>query len=132
MVCMLDTNVCIYVIKRKPIQVLDKLRTFEPGDVAVSSITVAELQYGACKSSRPDRNREALTEFLVPLEVVAFDDSAAVHYGEIRAHLERRRNVIGAMDMLIAAHARSLSLTMVTNNIQEFERVPGLRVENWV
>ena len=132
MVCMLDTNVCIYVIKKKPIQVLDKLRTFEPGDVAVSSITLAELQYGACKSSRPDRNREALTEFLVPLEVVAFDDSAAVHYGEIRAHLERRRNVIGAMDMLIAAHARSLSLTMVTTNIQEFERVPGLRVENWV
>ena len=129
---MLDTNVCIYVIKKKPIQVLDKLRTFEPGDVAVSSITVAELQYGACKSSRPDRNREALTEFLVPLEVVAFDDSAAVHYGEIRAHLERRGNVFGAMDMLIAAHARSLSLTMVTNNIQEFERVPGLRVENWV
>ena len=122
MVCMLDTNVCIYVIKRKPIQVLDKLRTFEPGDVAVSSITVAELQYGACKSRRPDRNRH----------VVAFDDSAAVHYGEIRAHLERRGNVIGAMDMLIAAHARSLSLTMVTNNIQEFERVPGLRVENWV
>ena len=100
--------------------------------MAVSSVTVAELQYGAYKSSWPERNQEALAEFLLPLEVVSFDESAAAHYGEIRTYLERKGNMIGAMDLLIAAHARSLSLTLVTNNIHEFQRVPGLRAENWV
>jgi tRNA(fMet)-specific endonuclease VapC len=132
MLCMLDTDICLCLIKRKPIQVLERLKTFRPGDVAVSSVTVAELQYGAYKSSRPERNQEALGEFLLPLEVVSFDESATAHYGEIRAHLERQGNIIGAMDLLIAAHARSLSLTLVTNNIQEFKKVPGLCAENWV
>jgi tRNA(fMet)-specific endonuclease VapC len=129
---MLDTNICIYLIKRKPIQVADKLKSYEAGEVAVSSITVAELQYGVCKSSRPDQNQLALAEFLLPLEVIDFDESAASHYGDIRTGLERSGSIIGSMDMLIAAHARSLSLILVTNNIREFQRVPGLRVENWV
>lgn len=132
MLRILDTDICIYLIKRKPLHVLERLRTFGSGEVAVSSVTVAELQYGAYKSSRPERNREALAEFLLPLEVVSFDESAAVHYGEIRTHLEKQGKIIGAMDLLIAAHARSLSLTLVTNNIQEFQRVPGLQAENWV
>jgi tRNA(fMet)-specific endonuclease VapC len=129
---MLDTDICIYLIKRKPIHVLDRLKTFRPGEVAVSSVTVAELQYGVYKSSRPERNQEALAEFLLPLEVVPFDESAAAHYGEIRTYLERKGNIIGAMELLIAAHARSLSLALVTNNIQEFQRFPGLHAENWV
>jgi tRNA(fMet)-specific endonuclease VapC len=132
MVCMLDTDICIYLIKRKPIHVLDRLKTFRPGEVAVYSVTVAELQYGAYQSSRPEQNQAALAAFLLPLEVVPFDESAAAHYGEIRTHLERKGNIIGAMDLLIAAHARSLSLTLATNNIQEFQKVPGLRAENWV
>ena len=128
---MLDTNICIYLIKRKPIQVVERLKGYEAGDVAVSSISVAELQYGVCKSNRQDQNRLALTEFLLPLEVVAFDESAASHYGDIRDHLEKRGNIIGSMDLLIAAHARSLSLTLITNNLREFQRVPGLRADNW-
>ncbi len=132
MLCMLDTNICIYLIKRKPMHVVDKLRTFDPGKVAVSSITVAELHYGVSKSNQPDRNREALAEFLLPLEVLPFDENASYHYGDIRNTLEKMGNVIGSMDLLIAAHARSLSLTLITNNLREFERVPGLRADNWV
>lgn len=132
MLCMLDTNICIYLIKRKPLHVIDQLRTFEPGDVAVSSITVAELQYGVSKSNQRERNRVALAEFLSPLEVLPFDENASGHYGDIRCDLEKMGNVIGSMDLLIAAHARSLSLTLITNNIREFQRVPGLRADNWV
>lgn len=132
MLCMLDTNICIYLIKRKPVTVVERLRSYKTGDVAVSSISVAELKYGACKSSHPDRNLLALAEFLLPLEVVAFGEEAAGHYGDIRNHLEKGGNVIGSMDLLIAAHARSLSLTLVSNNLREFQRVPGLRVENWI
>jgi len=131
MLCMLDTNICIYLIKRKPVTVVERLRSYEAGDVAVSSISVAELQYGVCKSNRPDQNQMALAEFLLPLEVVAFSEGAADHYGDIRNHLEKGGNIIGSMDLLIAAHARSLSLTLITNNLREFQRVPGLRVENW-
>lgn len=131
MLCMLDTNICIYLIKRKPLTVVEKLKSYAVGDVAVSSITVAELEYGVCKSNRPDQNRMALAEFLLALEVAAFDESAASHYGDIRNHLEKRGNIIGSMDLLIAAHARSLALTLVTNNLREFQRVPGLRIENW-
>jgi tRNA(fMet)-specific endonuclease VapC len=101
MLCMLDTDICIYLIKRKPIHVLERLKTLRPAEVAVSSVTVAELQYGAYKSIRPERNQEALAEFLFPLEVVSFDESAAAHCGEIRTYLERKGNIIGAMDLLI-------------------------------
>jgi len=97
-----------------------------------SSITVAELEYGICKSQRQERNRAALMQFLLPLEIVEFDQSAAIIYGSIRSDLESRGLVIGSMDMLIAAHALSLNLILVTNNIQEFSRVPMLALENWV
>lgn len=129
---MLDTNICIYIIQRKPPQVLSRLRTLDISDVAISSITLSELEYGVAKSSRPEQNRDALSAFLVPLEVVSFDQAAAFHYGEIRAFLERKGITIGAMDMLIASHARSLPVTLVTNNIREFSRIPGLQLENWV
>ena len=92
---------------------------------------MAELEYGAAKSSRPEQNRQALSLFLTPLEILPYDDRAAVHYGEIRSQLEKKGKVIGAMDMLIAAHARSLGLTLVTNNTREFKRIPHLEVENW-
>ena len=129
---LLDTNICIYIIKKRPPEVLERLVSLDPEEVGVSSITVAELEYGVAKSSRPRQNREALLNFLAPLQILAFDDQAAQHYGKIRAYLERKGQTIGAMDLLIAAHARSLSLTLVTNNEKEFSRVPGLTVENWV
>ncbi|MGA1875646.1 MAG: type II toxin-antitoxin system tRNA(fMet)-specific endonuclease VapC [bacterium] len=129
---LLDTNICIYIIKRKPFQVINKLRTFNISDIGISSITLSELEYGVVKSSRSDQNRDALINFLAPLEIIPYDDRAASHYGEIRAHLERIGQPIGAMDMLIAAHARSLAVTLVTNNSREFERVPQLQLENWV
>jgi len=129
---LLDTNICIYIIKQHPKQVIEHLRTLLVGDVAISAITLAELEYGAAKSSRPEQNREALIAFTAPLEVLPFDDDASLHYGEIRADLERSGMVIGAMDMLIAAHARSRSLKLVTNNSREFQRIHGLDIENWV
>ena len=132
MLFMLDTNICIYIIKNHPPTVIQKLKQFSPDDIAISSITVCELEYGASKSGNPERNRQTLMKFLVPFEIPSFDEVAASHYGEIRTYLERGGKPIGAMDMLIAAHARSLSLTLVTNNLREFERAPGLRVENWV
>lgn len=128
----LDTNICIYIIKKKPIQVINKLRTFNISDMGISSITLSELEYGIAKSSRPDQNRDALNNFLAPLEIIPFDDSAASHYGEIRTYLERIGRPIGAMDMLIAAHARSLAVILVTNNSREFEKIPQLQLENWV
>ena len=128
---LLDTNICIYIIKRKPPEVLERLTSLEPEEVGISSITVAELEYGVAKSSRPRQNRDALINFLAPLQILAFDDEAARHYGDIRVHLEKTGQPIGAMDLLIAAHARSRSLTLVTNNEREFSRVPGLVVEDW-
>jgi tRNA(fMet)-specific endonuclease VapC len=129
---MLDTNMCIYVIRRKPPQVLEHFKTFKISEIGISTITLSELEYGVAKSSKPDQNREALIEFLTPLQIVSFDERASHHYGEIRAHLERKGISIGSMDLLIASHALSLSLPLVTNNIQEFKRIPGLRLENWV
>ena len=129
---LLDTNICIYLIKQHPKQVIEHLKTLLVGDIAISAITLAELEYGAAKSSRPEQNREALIAFTAPLEVLPFDDDASLHYGEIRADLERSGMVIGAMDMLIAAHARSRSLKLVTNNSREFQRIHGLDIENWV
>jgi len=128
---MLDTNICIYLIKKKPIKVLKKLRTFYITDIVISAITLSELEYGVSKSSRKEKNRDALNKFLVPLEIVPFDDKAAVHYGEIRTYLEKKGRVIGAMDMLMGAQARSMPVTLVTNNLREFKRIPDLRVENW-
>ncbi len=116
---------------KQPIKVLKKLRTFYITDIVISAITLLELEYGVSKSSRKEKNRDALNQFLVPLEIVPYDDKAAVHYGEIRTYLEKKGRVMGAMDMLIGAQARSIPVTLVTNNFREFKRIPGLRVENW-
>jgi tRNA(fMet)-specific endonuclease VapC len=129
---MLHTNICIYIIKRKPEAVLEKFSGFPVGDVGVSVITLAELEYGAAKSSNPAMNRAALEQFVSPLEIAAFDRQAATTYGKIRMLLEKSGLPIGSMDFLIAAHALSLNVRLVTNNAKEFKRVPGLRVENWV
>jgi tRNA(fMet)-specific endonuclease VapC len=129
---MLDTNICIYLIKKQPIGVLKKLAEHKISEVGISAITVAELEYGVDKSALPDKNRDALAEFLAPFEIMPFDERASIEYGRIRAFLERKGKLIGAMDMLIAAHAQSLGVTLVTNNAKEFKRVPHLQVENWV
>jgi len=129
---MLDTNICIYIIKQKPRSVLERFAAFPVGDLGISVITLAELEYGASKSSEPDRNREALEQFVSPLEIAVLDRLATSVYGKIRALLEKRGRPIGSMDLLIAAHALSLNVRLVTNNMREFKRVPGLRVENWV
>ena len=128
---MLDTNICIYLIKQKPPQLLRKFAELSFGDVGVSVITVAELQYGVQKSQYPEQNQQALGQFLIPLTIVDFDHYAAVAYGAIRAALERQGTPIGSLDTLIAAHAQSLDVTLVTNNVREFSRVPDLKVVNW-
>ena len=128
---LLDTNVCIHVIRRQPQTVLRRLENYGIGEVGVSSVTVAELRYGAEKSSRPEQNLEALGRFLLPLEVLAFGGEAAAAHGRVRAVLERAGTPIGPLDTLIAAHAVSVSVTLVTNNTREFQRVPGLEVEDW-
>lgn len=129
---MLDTNICIYIINHKPQHVLKKFSMFEPGDVAISSVTLYELFYGAYKSKRVTENCEAIRQFTLPLEVLAFDDGAADSCGQIRAKLETQGRVIGAMDMQIAAVAMVNHLTLVTNNINEFQRIDGVKLENWV
>jgi tRNA(fMet)-specific endonuclease VapC len=128
---MLDTNMCIYLIRRRLPQVLEHFQRHTIGDIGISTVTLAELHYGAAKSQFPERNQQALTAFTLPLEIVPFDAAAAAAYGPVRAALERQGTPIGAMDMLIAAHALSLRLTLVTNNTREFARVQGLSVENW-
>jgi tRNA(fMet)-specific endonuclease VapC len=129
---MLDTNICIYVIKTRPTSVIERFSSFAIGEIGISVITLAELEYGAAKSLQPKRNREALKQFILPLEVAAFEAGTTAAYGSARVALEKRGTPIGAMDLLIAAHAVSLGVTLVTNNTREFARVPGLHVENWV
>ncbi len=132
MIFMLDTNICIYIIKRKPSHVLDRFKKTEISEITISSITLSELLYGVSKSSKPEQNLMALTQFVAPLEILPYGDEAAKYYGDLRAHLEKRGNPIGSLDMLIAAHALSISVTLVTNNEKEFNRVPNLNIENWV
>ena len=129
---MLDTDICIYLIKHNPPIVLEHFEKYHVGDIGISSITLSELRYGVAKSLHREKNYEALEEFLIPLEVIPFDEKAAETYGDLRAALEQSGKLIGAMDMLIAAHARSILLTLVTDNMDEFSRVPDLHVENWV
>ncbi len=128
---LLDTNVCIHVIRRRPPEVLKNFERFEVGEIGVSSVTVAELAYGAEKSSRVERNRGALSRFLLPLEIIAFGPEAAAAYGRIRVILERAGTPIEPLDTLIAAQAVSLGVTLVTNNVREFGRVPDLDLEDW-
>jgi tRNA(fMet)-specific endonuclease VapC len=128
---MLDTNIVVYVRNARPAAVLERFRRYRPEDLCVSAITLAELEYGAARSSRPEQNRLALMLFFSNISVLPFDADAAREYGTIRCALESDGTPIGANDCLIASHARSRGLTLITNNTREFERVPGLRIENW-
>jgi tRNA(fMet)-specific endonuclease VapC len=129
---LLDTNTCIYIIKRSPEEVMRRFQRLRVGDVGVSAVTVGELQFGVSNSSQPERNQRALTEFLAPLEVLDFPAAAAAVYGEIRAHWQQAGKPIGSYDLLLAAHAQHANLTLVTNNVREFARVPDLRTDNWI
>lgn len=128
---LLDTNICIYIINKKPAAVLKRVQAKQPGQVAISTITVAELEYGVARSRYPQRNRLALLEFLVPFAILDFDEQAAMEYGLIRSSLESKGRPVGPMDLLLAAQAKSHNLILVTNNEKEFARVDGLRIENW-
>ena len=130
MIYLLDTNTCVYAIKRRP-QVLRRLQERSPDDFAVSAITVAELRFGAAKSSRPTETRRSVDAFLKPFEVLPFGNDAASEYALLRLALEREGRPIGERDLLIAATAKSLGLIVVTHNVREFSRVPDLRVEDW-
>jgi tRNA(fMet)-specific endonuclease VapC len=129
---MLDTNICVYLIKHKPENLLITLHTKMGDGISISAITLAELMHGVEASAYPEKNALALNQFLSIVEILAFDDEAAAEYGKICATLRRQGTPIGPLDMLIAAHAKAKGLIVVTNNIREFERVPGLEIENWV
>ena len=127
----LDTNICIYIIKERPEKVINKFHTLDVGDICISSITLAELEYGVEKSQYTERNRLALAGFLSSIEILSFSDKAAESYGRIRTNLERQGNIIGAYDLMIGAHALSENLILVTNNTKEFQRINNLSLENW-
>ena len=128
---MLDTNICIYTIKHKPPEVIKAFLCHEPDDMCISSITYGELMHGVEKSQAVERNRAAITLFLSAISILPFDSDAAENYGAVRADLELKGTPIGPMDMLIAGHARSRGLILVTNNTREFFRVNELEVEDW-
>jgi len=130
LIYLLDTNICVYAIKRDP-RVLRSLQDHSPDDFGISAITVAELWFGAAKSSRPRETRSSVDAFLKPFETLPFAVEAAAEYAEIRHQLERVGRLIGERDLLIAATAKSRRLTMVTHNVREFARVSGLKVEDW-
>ena len=129
---MLDTNICIYLIKQKPATIIERFRQTDVSEISISSITLSELFFGVSENSKPEQNFMALTQFVAPLEILPFGGEAAQYYGDLRAHLKKRGTPIGSLDMLIAAHALSLSNTLITNNEKEFHRVPKLKIENWV
>ena len=129
---LLDTNICIYLIKKRPPEVLERFRQHSPQDVAISTITLFELGYGVEKSQYPQRSKDALAKFLLPLNLINLDRSSAIEAAIIRAQLEKKGRPIGPYDLLIAGMARSQDMTLVTNNIKEFERVVSLHLENWV
>ena len=129
---LLDTNICIYLIKQKPVQVIERLQATAIGQIGISVITVAELEYGAAKSACRDRNKLALVKFLAPFEIMPFTMISTGIYGQIRSGLEKSGLPIGPYDLLIAAQALAENLTLVTNNEREFRRIPELVCENWV
>ena len=131
MIFMLDTDICIYIIKRKPASVLKRLESLKPGQLTMSAITFAELMNGAKKSQHVKTNLEKLNALGELLDIRPFDKQAAVSYGDVRSTLEKKGETIGGNDLLIAAHALSLGWTLVTNNEREFSRVEGLKIDNW-
>ena len=128
---LIDTNICIYIMNQRPPDVIQKCKTTEVGQIGISTITVSELYYGVAKSQYQKHNTKRLEEFLTPFEILSYDENASKYYGVIRSQLEARGEVIGPLDMLIAAHALSEDLVLVTNNEKEFQRVPSLKIENW-
>ena len=128
---MLDTNICIYIIKRSPEQVFNRFKELAVGDVGISSITLCELQFGVSNSKKKEQNEQALNEFLAPINILEFPSAASQMYGDVRAELKSKGKIIGPLDLFIAAHALYLDLIVVTNNIKEFERVPKLKLEDW-
>ena len=128
---LLDTDICIYLINKRPPSVISRFKQYRPGDIGISVITVSELEYGVAKSVRQKENQQRLDAFLAPFDLLSYTAEAVRTYGTIRADLEKRGKVIGPLDMLIAAQALTEELTLVTNNEREFKRIPGLRFENW-
>ena len=128
---LLDTNICIYIIHRSPINVVDRIKALEPSQIKLSSVSLGELEYGIYKSKNVEKNKSALIDFVSAFDILSFDDSDAVVFGMIRADLEMRGEVIGSYDMQIAAQAVARELTLVTNNTRDFGRVQHLRLENW-
>ena len=129
---MLDTNMCIFIIKHQPEDVIQRFMKHDPDDICISAITYAELAHGVEKSQAREKNRIALTVFLSEIQIVPFDDFAAQAYGVIKADLQNKGMPMGPLDTLIASHAKALNLTLVTNNTKEFARVAGLELEDWV
>lgn len=129
---LIDTNICIYIMNKRPPEVIYRFKNIEVGQIGISAITVSELNYGASKSNLRKQNFKRLEEFLAPFEIIPYSQRASKYYGEIRSLLESQGNVIGPLDLLIAAHALSEDLTLVTNNEKEFKRIKSLKVENWV
>ena len=129
---MLDTNICIYAIKKKFDSVLNKIKEHKTSGISISSITLAELEYGVANSMYPEKNTTALLEFLSVFNIKSFDDFAAKEYGIIKTDLKKKGCLIGPLDTLIAAHAKSLNYILITNNTKEFSRVQGLKIEDWV
>jgi tRNA(fMet)-specific endonuclease VapC len=128
---MLDTNICIYLIKKQPPKVLKRFKSHTVGDIGISSVTLAELRYGVSKSQYIEKNQQALDEFILPLEIADFDEKTAQEYGTIRAELERAGKPVGSMDMLIGVHAYALGATLVTNNTKEFKQIKNLKIVDW-
>ena len=129
---MLDTNTCIAIIRRKPPQALQRFKAYKVGDIGISWVTLAELEFGVAKSQHLERNQAALDEFVLPLEIANFDRETARVYGRIRATLEKKGTPIGSLDIVIGAHALSLGVTLATNNTREFSRIKGLSVVDWL
>lgn len=128
---LLDTNICMYIIHDRTHSLRRRLRSMRTGDVGISAITLAELSYGLI-SSEHERSIDTLQRFIAPLIIASYDSSAAGQYGIMLAELRKKGTSVGAMDLLIASHATALGVTLVTNNIRDFRRIPGLRTENWV
>ena len=128
---LIDTNICIYIMNKRPIAVIHKFKQFDVDEICVSTITVSELQYGVSRSRDHRLNKQRVEEFLSPFEISAYDEFAANIYGDIRHQLEKTGEPIGPLDLLIAAHALSGNFVLVTNNEKEFKRVKNLKIENW-
>ncbi|MDX9872942.1 MAG: type II toxin-antitoxin system VapC family toxin [Clostridia bacterium] len=128
---LLDTDICIYIIKQNPSRIIKKFHSLNVGDICISSIAYAELQYGINKSQNPMRNKIALAGFIAPIDILPFSEKAAVTFGKIRSALERQGQIIEPYDLLIAAQAISENLILVTNNTREYSRIPELNIENW-